>query len=62
MLTRRRMSRGWEKLNNWVTLSIDENNIMNNNTITRHCGNKHKPKGKPKEKSKMPAMNKLWKK
>jgi hypothetical protein len=28
MLTTRRMSRGWEKLNNCMTLLVDEENIM----------------------------------
>jgi hypothetical protein len=64
MLTRRRMSRGWEKLNNWVIISVDEENIMDDNAIIGHYGKRQKPKEKPKEKSKeksrtlqMPTIN-----
>jgi hypothetical protein len=60
MLIRRITSRGREKLNDWVTLLVDEENIMNNITITRHCGKRQKSKEKSKT-MQMPATNKLWK-
>jgi hypothetical protein len=47
MLTRRTL-RGWEKLNDWVTLLIDKKSRMNVNTVTGHFGKKQKQKEKPK--------------
>jgi hypothetical protein len=47
MLTRRTL-RGWEKLNDWVTLLIDKKSRMNVSIVTRHFGKRQKLKEKPR--------------
>jgi hypothetical protein len=42
----RRTLRGWEKLNDWVTLLINKKNIMNVSTTTGHSRKRKKLKEK----------------